>query len=221
MENSTFRNKDDLYYNIPKDQIVALIPEGHHIILDLGCASGRLGSRLRYLKKVDQLIGVEIFKDAADEAARYYDKVYTGDIETMNLEYVEHFDFVICGDILEHLKSPWEILRQIHTWLKTDGHIVASIPNIRYWRILRDLVFLGRWNYVEAGILDSTHLRFFTRRSFVNALEETGFHVEYLKMKVDGTKHRLCNQMTFHLFEEFLGSQATVVARKRPLSGEQ
>ena len=215
MENKAFKNKGDWYYNLYKNGIASLIPEGPHNILDLGCGTGILGYKLKELNKAREVVGVEVFREAADEAEKHYEKVYHGDIEQLNLDYEEYFDFVICSDILEHLRDPWEILRRIHVWLKSEGHALFSIPNIRYWRVLGDLIFHGRWEYLEAGILDNTHLRFFTRKSFFRALREAGFDIEYSRMEINGIKHNLFNTVTFHVLEEFMGKQVIVSAKKK------
>ena len=215
MENSAFRNRNDSYYTLYKSRIASLIPQGPHAILVSGCASGVLGRKLKESNKANEMVGVEIFEEAAEEAAKHYDKVYRGDIEQLNLPYENHFDFVVCADVLEHLKDPWKTLREVCIWLKPKGSIVISIPNVRYWRILRQLLFSGRWEYVKAGILDHTHLRFFTRKSVLRPLMEAGFDIHYTRIDVVGTKHRLFNSMTFHLLEEFVGKQIVVLARKR------
>ncbi|MGA2954109.1 MAG: class I SAM-dependent methyltransferase [Thermodesulfobacteriota bacterium] len=215
MENKAFRNSSDRYYNMFKSGIASLIPEGSHVILDMGCAAGVLGRRLKELNKAKEVVGVEIFKEAADEAAKYYEIIHHGDIEELKLPYENYFDFVVCADILEHLRDPWNILRQVHTWLKNDGSVIICIPNVRYWRVLRDLIFHGSWRYADAGILDKTHLRFFTRRSFLGPLAEAGFEVQYMRMEIIGIKHEIANRITFRCLEEFMGKQVTIVAKKQ------
>lgn len=214
MENTAFQDKNGWYYNLFKPGIASLIPGGPNVVLDLGCGTGVLGRNLKELNKARELVGVEIFKEAADEAANHYEKVYLGDLEHMDLDYENYFDFVACGDILEHLADPWKMLGNIHTWLKTGGRVVASIPNVRYWRVLRNLLFRGDWEYLQAGILDKTHLRFFTRKSLLKALTEAGFNVEYAGFDVYGTKQRLFNTITFRRLEGFMGSQIIVVGKK-------
>jgi 2-polyprenyl-3-methyl-5-hydroxy-6-metoxy-1,4-benzoquinol methylase len=218
MENKAFRNGHDRYYNMFKSGIASLIPEGSHVILDVGCAAGVLGRRLKELNKAKEVVGVEIFKEAADEAAKYYETIHRGDIEELQLPYKNYFDFVVCADILEHLRDPWNILGQIHTWLKNDGSVIICIPNVRYWRVLRDLIFHGNWQYTDAGILDKTHLRFFTRRSFVGSLGEAGFEVQYMRMEIIGKKHEMANRITFRCFEEFMGRQVTIMAKKQGIT---
>jgi 2-polyprenyl-3-methyl-5-hydroxy-6-metoxy-1,4-benzoquinol methylase len=204
----------DKYYNFIKPWIVSAIPDGPNVVLDLGCGTGRLGRKLRDLNKASELIGVEIFKSAADEAAKYYDRVYSGDAEELSLNYEDHFDFVICGDILEHLRDPQKLLVKIHGWLKNSGNIIVSIPNIRYWRILRDLILSDEFEYKDAGILDITHLRFFTRKSFISLLTHCKFDIVHQEMDIAGKRHNLFNKLTFSLFEGFLGSQIKITAKK-------
>lgn len=215
MENKAFTDKNDNYYNMEKIRIANLVQRGPNKILDIGCASGRLGRRLKEMNKAEELMGIEIYQPAADEASKYYDKVYRDDVESLILPYKEYFDYVICGDILEHLRDPWTLLDRIRGWLKPNGILISSIPNIRYWRILKDLIILGRWDYTEAGILDKTHLRFFTRRTYIEMLIISNFTITYKEMWLNSKKKKLLNRCTLGIFEEFLGSQIMVVAKKR------
>lgn len=205
----------DQYYNFIKFWMIAYIPKGPNAILDLGCATGLLGRELRKLNKAAELVGVEIFKDAAVEAEKYYDKIHYGDIEQLSLNYEEHFDFVICGDILEHLRDPWGMLLKIHGWLNDDGTILVSIPNIRNWHILKDLMLHDEFEYKDAGILDITHLRYYTRKSFINDLERHSFEIIHHEMDISGRRYNLLNKLTLSLFEGFLGSQIRVIAKKK------
>lgn len=214
MENKAFSDKDARYYNIEKSRLLPLIPDGSNSVLDLGCANGRLGRNLRQLNKASELVGVEIFEPAAQEAAKYYDKIYQGDIEQLQLTYREHFDFVICADILEHLRDPMVVVDRIHGWLKNNGTLISCVPNVRYWRVIRDLILLGKWEYVEAGILDSTHLRFFTRNTFIEMLKKANFNITHQEMVIYGGKHNFVNRFTLGLFEEFMGYQVIVSAKK-------
>lgn len=215
MENKVYADTTSWYYNVFKPGIANFIPEGPNSILDLGCATGLLGRGLKELNKAREVIGVEIFEGAANEAAKYYERVYHGDVEQVNLDYENHFDFVVCGDILEHLADPWKTLRRIRGWLKSEGFVIVSTGNVRYWRVLRNLIFRGRWEYTEAGILDNTHLRFFTTKSLLKDLKDAGFDIRVMRLDVNGMKHRFVNAITFRVFEEFLGSQIVVLAKKQ------
>jgi 2-polyprenyl-3-methyl-5-hydroxy-6-metoxy-1,4-benzoquinol methylase len=212
MENKSFVDSHDSYYNLEKTRFVNLVPEGPNVVLDIGCAAGRLGRTLLELRRAVEVIGVEIYGPAADEAAKCYTMVYKEDIEHLNLPYKGYFDFVVCGDILEHLSDPLTLVKKIHVWIKTGGYFIASVPNIRYWRVLRDLIIFGKWEYVEAGILDNTHLRFFTQQSFLRMIENGNFKIVDREMIINGRKQNLLNKITFGMFKEFLGSQIMIVA---------
>jgi 2-polyprenyl-3-methyl-5-hydroxy-6-metoxy-1,4-benzoquinol methylase len=214
MQNPAFQDKDSEYYTREKSWMVPLVKRGPNVILDLGCASGRLGKRLLADGKAKELIGAEIFAPAAEEAAKIYKKVYVGDVEEIDLEYSDYFDYVICGDILEHLKDPYRVVERISTWLKPGGSLLACVPNVRNFRVLRNLIFRGEWNYVSSGILDRTHLRFFTRSSCRRMLADVGLDVYHEKMIIYGTKKTIFDTVTLGCFAEFLATQVFCCARK-------
>jgi len=214
MLNQSHTSKQDTYYNRERPSIVNLIPAGPHLILDLGCASGAVGRRLLADKKAATVIGVELFPSAAQEAAQHYQDVHTGDIEEMTLPYKNHFDYVICGDILEHLKNPYAVIDKINGFLKPGGKLICSLPNIRHWQVLCNLALGGAWEYQDAGIMDRTHLRFFTRRSCHQMFRDGGLQVEQWQMLITGRKFKLINGATLGLFKEFIGTQVVTVATK-------
>lgn len=213
MEHDFFEGGNSIYYNRVKREFLPLIPEGPNVILDLGCGAGQLGRVLRETNKASELVGVEIYPMAAEKAEKYYNKIYQDNVESLSLPYVEYFDYVICGDILEHLIDPWFMLTKINKMLKSGGMLVCSIPNIRYWKIIATLVLNGTWEYTEAGILDSTHLRFFTKSSFIDMLHKSNYSVTFLRMSIQGKK-KFANMATFGMFSEFLATQIMISARK-------
>lgn len=215
MLNQAHASNSDTYYNRERPSIVGLVRAAPNVVLDLGCGAGAVGGRLLRDGKASTVVGVELFASAAQEAARHYSKVHTGDIEEMTLPYAAHFDYVLCGDILEDLKDPYGVVKRIHGWLKDDGRLICSVPNVRHWKVLADLAFRGAWDYQDAGVMDRTHLRFFTRRSCVNMLRDAGFEVEQRRMLIWGRRYLLLNTVTLGLFAEFLGSQIVVLAGKR------
>jgi O-antigen biosynthesis protein len=214
MQNVAFQDKDSEYYTREKSWMVPFVETGPNIVLDLGCASGRLGKRLLDAGKAKELIGAEIFPAAAEEAAKLYKKVYVGDVEETEFDYDGYFDYVICGDILEHLKDPYRVVKRIHSWLKPGGSLLVCVPDVRNFRVLRDLVWHGRWEYVSSGILDKTHLRFFTRSTCREMLEEAGFEVYHSQMIIYGPKKNIFNRITAGLFSEFLATQVFCCGRK-------
>jgi GT2 family glycosyltransferase len=114
---------------------------------------------------------------AASLARQRLDRVIVGNVESLDCGLGgEEFDCVICGDVLEHLRQPDRVLRRIHSWLAPGGHLVASIPNVRNHSVLTGL-FEGNWTYESAGLLDNTHLRFFTRLDIEQLLDRSEFEI--------------------------------------------
>lgn len=216
MINTSQSLASNIYYNRERPSITSRIKMGPNAILDLGCGTGALGRILVAAGKAREMIGVEIFEAAAAEAALSYSVVHQGDIECMDLPYSGRFDYVVCGDVLEHLKDPYTIVKKIAVWLKPGGHLIASVPNIRCWTVLFDLALRGRWEYQDSGIMDRTHLRFFTRSSFFAMLKGGGFDIVNHEMLISKRRFIYLNRATLGLFDGLLGSQVVVLACKAP-----
>lgn len=164
------------YYRFARPEVQALVPLTARSILDVGCAAGRLGEGLKR-RQPCRVTGIELDPAAAAEARLRLDEVLAGEaLEVLAGLPEESFDCVVLADVLEHLADPWEALRQVYRVLTSDGTVVASIPNVRHWQVVRDLLE-GRWDYAEAGILDLTHRWFFTRQSIARLFAETGFQI--------------------------------------------
>ncbi|NTW58570.1 MAG: glycosyltransferase [Nitrospirae bacterium] len=172
--------KKESYYGFARNEVIetlrkSAITPGR--VLEIGCAGGATGKHLKEKLQVSQYVGVELSPEAAEVARQYLDKVIVADIESVDLnaahglQYGE-FDLLIALDVLEHLYDPWDVLAELTRYVKDGGHIVASIPNIQNITVIRDLI-KGKWEYVDAGLLDATHVRFFTiaetRKMFAGA----------------------------------------------------
>ena len=164
------------YYRRPRPEIRRLVPAHAQAVLDVGCGAGELGATLKR-EGATLVVGVEADPDAAAAAQRVLDRVHVGDIETLDLPYdAETFDCIILADLLEHLRDPWTLLKRLTPMLAAHGRLIASLPNVRHWSVLRGLL-QGTWTYLPAGILDRGHLRFFTRQTGCALLEEAGLSV--------------------------------------------
>jgi len=189
-------------------------------VLDIGCATGALGMMLK--ENGCYVVGVEIDEESAKVAEKRLDAVHIGDIEEIadKLPWPEEsFDVVACIDILEHLRRPDLTLLKIKKYLKRDGMLIASIPNVAHWST-RISVALGRFNYEEYGIRDKTHLRFFTLKSIKQLFEET----EYEIVKVDYTEYPpikkwlpvyIAYRMLLKRFKTWAAFQFVICAKKR------
>jgi len=160
--------------------MLPFVPESAHTVLEVGCSVGNFGSLLKSERSA-RVWGVEIDPEAAAIASRRLDKVIVGPFDrNLNLPEGE-FDCVLFNDVLEHMIDPYSALEYAKELLAKDGCVVASIPNVRYfgnvWRFLID----GTWEYVDEGILDRTHLRFFTRKSIESMFPKLGFEISEIK----------------------------------------
>ncbi|WP_430742472.1 glycosyltransferase [Bacillus atrophaeus] len=152
---------DFTYFTHPRPEIVQLVPPEANRILDIGCGAGATGLELMN-RQFCELYGVELHPLAAKAARSHYKAVIEEDVEQAEMPYPEgFFDVIIFADILEHLKDPWTVIQTYAKYLAPSGCMVCSIPNISHAEALFPLL-LGDWTYRDAGILDRTHLRFFT-----------------------------------------------------------
>lgn len=167
----------DKIYIDKRNDLAALVPSNVQSVLDVGCAEGHLGAALKR-QGVQYVVGVEQNKVMAAAARNRLDAVYVMDIEQQPWPFSnERFDCVIFGDVLEHLINPWQTLLAVRSVINTGGIVIISIPNLRFWAVLKGLAVYGRWNYTEWGILDSGHLRFFTLNSLRRLLWWCGFQI--------------------------------------------
>lgn len=202
------------YYSLLRPEIIAMIPQKCFSVLDIGCGTGALGSHLKE-KGVAEVCGIELSHTAALEAVRVLDRVIEGDVERMDFPFSpEHFDCIICADVFEHLIDPWAVMQKIYTLLKPGGCIVASIPNVGFHRVVRGLI-RGSWRYTDSGVLDKTHLRFFTWQSIKALFQDNGFTIEKVYRKVDsGLNMKLLNFVLCNKIKEALVIQYIIRARK-------
>jgi 2-polyprenyl-3-methyl-5-hydroxy-6-metoxy-1,4-benzoquinol methylase/glycosyltransferase involved in cell wall biosynthesis len=157
-------------------------------VLDVGCFCGGSGRFLKRRFPGCEVVGVEMLAKAAAMAAEVYDRVLVGALEAIDLEregiLPGSFDAIIAADVLEHMYHPWQTLQRLRPLLAPGGALYVSLPNLRNVRILSELA-KGRFQYAGAGILDVTHIRFFTRKSALEMLEQTGFAVDDLRVNPD------------------------------------
>lgn len=150
-------------------------------ILEIGCSTGYITKILKENLNC-RVTAIEIDQEAASHAGKYCERLIVGDAE--HIDYKQHFegenfDVILFGDVLEHMKYPDRVLTAVKGLLTNDGYIVASIPNIAHASIITELLD-GKFDYSEFGLLDKTHLRFFTRESVYRLLESSGYIVDMI-----------------------------------------
>jgi len=165
---------------------------------------------------VEEVVGIELNEEVAQKGREYYKEIFTGNVEEMALSFeAEYFDCILYGDVLEHLVNPWKLLKEQSIFLKKGGAVICSIPNVRQYRTLLKLAFRGKWEYVEDGILDRSHLRFFTLSSIRSMIEEAGLEIENLIKRPHGSAWaKAFNRVLGNRLIDLLVRQYVVVAVK-------
>jgi len=204
------------YYTGVRQDIVAMIPAGVSSILEVGCAAGGTG-RLLGSMGFERLIGIELSPYYASLARDYYSQIIVGDAEEIDLREIEgdSLDCILYPDVLEHFRDPWAVLRRHLQVLRPGGYVIASIPNVRYYKAVRDLVWRGKWEYTSAGILDRGHLRFFTLASIQALFAENGLQVLKWNHRTRGSHAlKLINKVLLNRLSPFLVKQYLVLGQK-------
>ena len=199
-----------MIYNSPRDDMAPLVPEAATSILDVGCSTGNFGELLRTQRDA-VLWGIDPTPPPMNRPSPY-DRRITGRFPE-DLPATEPFDCIVFNDVLEHMIDPWTVLAATRSFLSPDGIVVASIPNIRHLSVLAPLLVAGRWNYVDWGVLDRTHLRFFTRKSMIDLFEGAGYQVEHIEPHWISGERFAWRRLLGGRFDELAAHQYAVVAR--------
>lgn len=169
--------KPDRYFAAHRADMLPWVPEGARLILEVGCGEGGFG-RLLKRERGATVWGVEPDPRAAKKAARCLDRVWRGSFDDARRRLpAGRFEAVIFNDVLEHLPDPWGVLSDVRRLLAPGGVVTASVPNVLHLSVLKALIGDRDWRYSPHGVLDRTHLRFFTRKSLLRLFEESGYEV--------------------------------------------
>ncbi len=151
---------------------------GHDRVLDVGCGLGALGEELR--GQGCYVVGLDVSEEAVGHARPRLDEAYVCDVTAdagLPFDESERFDLIVFGDVLEHVADPLAVLSRFKRCIRPGGHIVVSLPNVASWPI-RLKLFFGSFTYTDSGILDRTHLRFFTLKTARELIRQAGFRIE-------------------------------------------
>ncbi len=172
--------QQDCYADIAREEVLPFVPRNVESVLEVGCGRGGFGRALRgMLAPGARLVAVEAVASSAAAARDIgcFDEVVTGYFPEALTASEERFDLVCFNDVLEHMVDPQAALEATLGVLTPSGRVLATVPNVQYAAVVFDLI-RGRWTYTEAGVLDRTHLRFFTRSSLADLFHDAGYTVE-------------------------------------------
>lgn len=209
------------YYRELRTPMLALVRGNPKRVLEIGCASGQT---LAYFREhgADYTVGVEYSPEVAAQAAkRGVGQIIVGDIERLDLDLQpESFDLLIAGHVLEHLADPWRVLARLRGYLKLGGQFVGGLPNVRHHSVVLPLVLHGKWEYQPSGVMDWTHLRFFSRDTARAMVKNAGFEVDRVVPEF-GRKSEIANALTLNLFRNFLSYAYNISATNIASTGKK
>lgn len=203
------------YYTAERPELLAFLrPHASFgAALDIGCAAGMLGAGLLREGIVGACDGIELNAEAAQLAQSRLRKVWSGSIESLADEIPwQQYDLIILADVLEHLADPWAALRLLQARTAPGCKLMLSVPNVRHYKVSLPLLFKGEFRYEDAGIMDRTHLHFFTRGSLEDIVRECGWTIRALGSHMKGRYRR--GYMPTRLLEPFVAVQYMLLAGK-------
>ena len=210
----------DEYFNVPWEEVLAIVPRDVRRALEVGCGAGATLAALKE-RQPCEVVGVEIEPAAAQRARMVLDAVYEFDAEEETLPRDEFFDLLILNHVMEHFVNPWQTLRRWVAYVRPGGYVIVGVPNIAHYKVLGRLIFRDEFQYEPRGILDWTHLRYFTAVSIERLMGETGLTIlkrERLMLVGEGWKGRVFfGALPF--LRRFFSFSTLVLARKDGDSG--
>jgi len=203
------------YYSSDRKDLYPFIPSGIKRSLEVGCATGVFSENLKKERDIE-VWGIEMVTDVANVAKTKLDKVLTGTFENVCHKLPDsYFDCVFFNDVLEHMPYPEECLKKIKDNISPGGCVIASVPNIRQIQVLIDLVWKKEWEYKESGIMDKTHLRFFTKKSIIRMFDRCGYRIDRIEGIHSVSRYCLTsilNMLAFNRMEDVKYTQFAIVA---------
>jgi 2-polyprenyl-3-methyl-5-hydroxy-6-metoxy-1,4-benzoquinol methylase len=206
----------DGYYQSERHELLPYIPRHGTCLLEIGCGEGGFALMLKSERGYTEAWGIELDEKAAGVAATRLDRVIRGDATGALDELPDNYFNLACmNDVLEHMMWPEAFLKRLRAKLAPDGRIFCSVPNIRQYRLIWNLLQYQDFEYAEAGLLDRTHVRFFTRRTFLSLLARAGY--EPVSVVGWGTtksfKFKILNALTLWRSDDMRHSHFFIQAR--------
>lgn len=209
-----YSQKQTDYFESTRPEIQKFLPRKIKRLLDVGCGSGMVSWTAKQNLGIEFVAGIELFEDAARQAQTRLDKVIVGDLESVNIDFPDkYFDCILCADSLEHMADPWNALKILRRMLDDNGKLVVSLPNIQNIVPLFKIIF-NRLEYEDHGILDRSHLKFFTLHTMQKMFQDCGYEIERQESNIS-FNHSFARKMTFGLLDTFAVSIFYFILKKK------
>lgn len=206
---------ENSYYGQIRTDLVQLLPQDIKIekSLDVGCGIGKTSAYLKAKYNIRETVGIEYVPEIAQAAKSNVDRIYQLSLETDELPFSQNeFDLILLADVLEHLVDPWTVAKRMASFLKPGGYAIFSLPNAQNWKIILKLL-TSKWDYEDHGILDRTHLRFFTVKTSRDLVLQAGLNPLKI-IRTMGTELKLMNWLSLGLLKNILTYHIYILAKK-------
>lgn len=212
---ANYQSKGEEYFDHPRNELLPLLPKVLNGIADIGGGSGATLSLVKEHYPNATTICVDRHEPAIAKARTRGHIGLVCDLQTSIPEEIAQCDVVVCLDVLEHLVDPWAVLENIYARMRPGAQVVISLPNVRYWPVSSGLLFSGRWELTKQGVLDDTHLRFFTKTSAIALLQSAHFQLVRIVGKLGpSSRGRTANALTFGLLRDLFVIQYLLVGTR-------
>lgn len=208
IKENLYKQKSNSYFSNVRKEIFSLLPHYCENILDLGCGNGSTLAWIKEKGMCKNTYGIDISKECYEK--KNIDFYLNEDLEQSESFFKNiKFDIILILDVLEHLIDPDTFLKKVLNCLKKNGSIILCIPNIRHYSIFKNIFIKGDFHYTDSGILDKTHLRFYTKKSIIRFLANNNLTIKKtLKYPIDfPSKSKIFNMLTLKIFSDFLTQQ--------------
>jgi 2-polyprenyl-3-methyl-5-hydroxy-6-metoxy-1,4-benzoquinol methylase len=212
--------QQDFYFEFTRSEIASLLPAAATRILEIGCGRGNTLAWLKRRYAQAETVGVEYWPGAREDLQRNVDVAIMADLEQgLPPELMGQFDLILALDVLEHLRDPGLVLSRLVERLAPGGQFIVSLPNISHLSVSAPLLFRRRFRFTDAGIMDRTHLRWFTEETAVELLNGAGLRVtDGVVNGLDGPRARALDAITFGKLRHWLSKQ--YIMRGEPGAGQ-
>ncbi|HEX8056034.1 MAG TPA: methyltransferase domain-containing protein [Novosphingobium sp.] len=204
------------YHDLVRSDVFGLVPQNAGRLLDVGGGIGATGAALKKMGRASEVIVIDHVTSAW---AQGVDKGYVADLEDVDfldgvLAENAPFDTILCLDVLEHLRDPRTVISHLHKCLRPGGVMVISLPNVNHWSLVGPLLFHGRFDLIESGVMDRTHLHWFARHGVIELATSSGLVFEEIQANIGRRLHKVLDKVSFGLLRRFVAVQYVVRVRR-------